>query len=192
MADSRSWIPTWLPLTAVCTVVALTAIACGQSPPPADDTPTAAGDASSEGMRAAVGALAPFDFTLKDLEGADVDLSSFKGKVVLINFWATWCGPCRAEIPDLAAIQREHPDDIAVLGIVVMDSFGDKVRAMSTELGVNYPVLDGNGRDDVEDAYGPMWGLPTSVIIGRDGRVVKRQTGAASKAQFNAIIQPLL
>lgn len=164
------------------------------SPSGSASAPAAAAPATAdeEQPRAAVGAPAPLDFTLKSLDGADVSLASFKGKVVLINFWATWCGPCKAEIPDLAELQREHGDNLAVVGIVMMDTWGDKVRTMATELGINYPVLDGNDKSDLEDAWGPMWGLPTSVLIGRDGRIAKRQTGAASKAQFNSMIKELL
>jgi thiol-disulfide isomerase/thioredoxin len=169
-------------------VVASLATGCQQAPPSTGTAPAA----EVEQARAAVGSPAPFNFTLKSLDGADVALESYKGKVVLINFWATWCGPCKAEIPDLAELQREHGENLAVIGIVILDSFGDKVRAMATELGVNYPILDGNGNTELEDAYGPMWGLPTSVIIGRDGRVAKRQTGAASKKQFASMLAPLL
>lgn len=165
-------------------------VAAGCQSAPSSGGSSAAGDTEQE--RAAVGSPAPFTFTLKNLDGADVPLESFKGKVVLINFWATWCGPCKAEIPDLAELQREHGDNLAVVGIVVLDSFGEKVRTMAAELGVNYPVLDGNDNADLERAYGPMWGLPTSVVIGRDGRVAKRQTGAATKRQFDSMIKPLL
>lgn len=170
--------------------VLVTAIAAGCQSTPSSSPSVPAADAPQE--RAAIGSPAPFNFTLKNLDGADVPLESFKGKVVLINFWATWCGPCKAEIPDLAELQREHGENLAVVGIVVLDRFGDKVRTMATELGVNYPILDGNDKTDLEDAYGPMWGLPTSVIIGRDGRVAKRQTGAATKKQFASMIAPLL
>ncbi|MPZ21868.1 MAG: redoxin domain-containing protein, partial [Luteitalea sp.] len=127
-----------------------------------------------------------------DLDGRALSSADWQGKVILINFWATWCGPCRAEIPEFVKMQERYRDHLVIVGLSVDEGSPDAVKAFARELGVNYPVLDGNGRDDVEDAYGPMWGLPTSVIIGRDGRVVKRQTGAASKAQFNAIIQPLL
>lgn len=191
---------TWS-LIALMALVALPwQLGCSSNAP---STPSSGGSASApataapataeeEQPRASVGAPAPLDFTLKSLDGADVSLASFKGKVVLINFWATWCGPCKAEIPDLAELQREHGDKLAVVGIVMMDTWGDKVRTMATDLGINYPVLDGNDKTDLEDAWGPMWGLPTSVLIGRDGRVAKRQTGAASKAQFDSMIKELL
>jgi cytochrome c biogenesis protein CcmG, thiol:disulfide interchange protein DsbE len=180
----------WLSIAVIVAIVALTWIGTRKpSTPPGTAAPAAADE---EQPHAAIGAPARFDLTLKNLDGADVELVSFKGKVVLVNFWATWCGPCKGEIPDLARLQREHGDDLVVLGVVVMDSFGDKVRAMATELGVNYPVLDGNNRDDVERAYGPFWGLPTSVVVGRDGKVANRQIGAATKARFESMIKPLL
>jgi thiol-disulfide isomerase/thioredoxin len=181
----------WLAI-AIAAAIALTLFATRRPAPSPGAASAPAADTDEPQQRAAVGAAAPFDFTLKDLDGADVSLASFKGKVVLINFWATWCGPCKAEIPELAMLQREHGDKLAVVGIVVLDRFGDKVRTMATELGVNYPVLDGNDNADLEEAYGPMWGLPTSVLIDRDGRVAKRQTGAATKRQFDAMLKPLL
>lgn len=191
----------WLSIAVVVVIVGLVWVGTSKPAAPAQE-PAAQGGAASQpdpnlppdedAPHTAVGAAAPFDFTLKSLDGGDVALASLKGKVVLMNFWATWCGPCKGEIPDLAALQREHPDDLAVVGIVVLDSFGDKVQAMTKELGVNYTILDGNNRDDIEKAYGPFWGLPTTVVIGRDGKIANRQLGAADKARFQSMIQPLL
>jgi thiol-disulfide isomerase/thioredoxin len=132
------------------------------------------------------------DFTLKDVNGLDVGLESFNGKVVLVNFWATWCGPCRAEIPDLIELQAAYPDDVAVLGIVVMDQFGANVRQFASELQINYPILDATTRPDLEDPYGPMWGLPTTVILDRKGNLAKRRSGIGSKEQFELDVQSLL
>lgn len=172
--------------------------ACRPVPaPPASAEPAgtkAAGQAAAadEPVEAAIGSKARLDLTLKDLEGRDVTLAQYAGKVILINFWATWCGPCKAEIPDLVVLQREHPDDLVVLGVVMMDTFGDKVRAAAKEYGITYPVLDGSDRLDVEQAYGPMPGLPTTVIIDRSGVIAKRQTGAATKQAFARMLEPLL
>lgn len=139
-----------------------------------------------------VAGTAPLHFTLKDLNGADVTLDSFKGKVILVNFWATWCGPCRAEIPDLIELQRAHAQDLIVVGVVVMDRFGDNVRRFASELEMNYPILDATSRSDVENAFGPMWGLPTTFIIGRDGTMIKRRSGIGSREQFERDLKPLL
>ena len=134
---------------------------------------------------------APLHFTLKDINGVDVKLASFKGKVILVNFWATWCGPCKVEIPDLIELQREYPDQLVVVGIDVLDEWS-RVKPFADNLKVNYPLLDANNRKDVEDAFGPMWGLPTSVIIGRDGKVAKRHSGIATKEQFKQYVESLL
>lgn len=144
------------------------------------------------GEEAAVGQPAPLHFTIKDINGVDVRLASFKGKVVLLNFWATWCGPCKVEIPDLVELQNEYADDLVVLGFLSLDPVTDSTRQFVTEYGMNYPVLDGNGREDVEEAFGPMIGLPTSVIIGRDGRIAAKYAGIRSKAQLEREIKALL
>lgn len=140
----------------------------------------------------AVGSVARMDLTLRNLEGANITLASFKGKVILINFWALWCVPCRTEIPDLVALQADHPDDVVVLGAVVFDRFDARVKPFVEGLAVNYPILDATDRDDVEAAYGPLLALPTTVIIGRDGVIAARQSGAATRAKFDAYIKPLL
>lgn len=135
---------------------------------------------------------APLHFTLKDLGGRDVPLSSFKGKVILFNFWATWCEPCKAEIPDLVKLQEEYGERLAVVGMLVLDPVDAETRPFVEKFKMNYPVLNANDRVDVEDAYGPMWGLPTSVLVGADGRVVARYSGPRTKAQFERDIKPLL
>ncbi len=135
--------------------------------------------------------MAQLNFTLKDMNGVDVRLESFKGKVILINFWATWCGPCRVEIPYLIELQRQYADDLVVLGVSVDDT-AEKLRPYAEEMKVNYPLLVGNGRQDVQDAYGPFWGLPMTVFVARDGRIHKKHTGIASKEQFEREITSLL
>ncbi len=146
------------------------------------------GDAEDDALK---GKHAPLGFTLKDMHGADVKLASFEGKVILLNFWATWCGPCKAEIPDLVELQDQYRDDLVVLGFSVDDPV-DKLLAYAAEYKMNYPVLVGNGREDVQDAFGPMWGIPVSVIIGRDGKIAKKHSGIATKEQFEREIKALL
>jgi thiol-disulfide isomerase/thioredoxin len=158
------------------------------SPPPAAD----GGDAAHEEDEGAlVGKPAPLNFTLKDMNGVDVQLASFKGKVIIVNFWATWCGPCKAEIPDLVSLQTQYGSDLVVLGISVDDT-PDKMKPYAAQYKVNYPLLVGNGRDDVQDAYGPLWGIPVSVIIDRAGNVAKKHSGIASREQFEREIAPLI
>jgi cytochrome c biogenesis protein CcmG, thiol:disulfide interchange protein DsbE len=135
---------------------------------------------------------ANLDFTMKDLEGKDVALSSYKGKVILLNFWATWCGPCKAEIPGFVELQDQYgKDGLMVVGYSVDDE-APKARAFANEYKMNYPVLLGLGREDVQEAYGPIWGIPASFIISRDGRVCQKHLGIAPKAVFEKQVKALL
>ena len=185
----------WLGMAAVLVALALlTLMPTGSvdpnAPPPAAD-PAAAPLSGVDSGLSAVGMDAPLHFTLKDMNGVDVKLASFKGKVILVNFWATWCGPCKVEIPDLIELQREYPDQLVILGMDLLDEWS-RVKPFADNLKVNYPLLDANNRKDVEDAFGPMWGLPTTVIIGRDGKMAKRHSGIATKEQFEQEIKSLL
>ncbi|MGQ0732549.1 MAG: TlpA family protein disulfide reductase [Acidobacteriota bacterium] len=134
---------------------------------------------------------ANLDFSIKDLDGQQVKLSSFKGKVILLNFWATWCGPCKAEIPGFVELQAKYPNDLVVIGYSVDDD-EPKARAFAKQFKMNYPILLGEGREDVQDAYGPIWGIPASFIISRDGKVCKKHLGIAPKAVFEKEIKALL
>jgi thiol-disulfide isomerase/thioredoxin len=142
----------------------------------------------------AAGKAAPLNFTLKDMNGVDVKLASFKGKPIIVNFWATWCGPCRAEIPSLVELQKQYGEegkDVVILGISVDDPI-EKLKPYAAQMKMNYPVLVGNGRDDVQDAFGPLWGIPVTVFIDREGRIAKKHSGIASKEQFEQEIKALL
>lgn len=140
---------------------------------------------------AAAGKNAPLHFTIKDMNGGDVRLASFKGKVILLNFWATWCGPCKAEIPSLVELQAQYADDLVVLGFSVDDPV-EKMKPYAAQYKINYPLLVGNGREDVQNAFGPMFGIPVSVIIDREGKIAKKHSGIATKAQFEREIKALL
>jgi thiol-disulfide isomerase/thioredoxin len=149
-----------------------------------DENPGEPGDADI------VGKPAPLNFTLKDMNGAEVALGSFKGKPILVNFWATWCGPCLAEIPALVELQEQYPD-VVILGISVDDPV-EKLKPYAEKMKMNYPVLVGENREDVQDAYGPLWGIPVTVFIDRDGKIAKKHSGIASKEQFEREIKALL
>ena len=159
---------------------------------PAASDQAAADEALISGDAAVAGSDAPLRFTLRDMNGVDVKLSSFLGKVIVVNFWAKWCGPCRAEIPDLVSLQAQYGDDLVVLGILVQDQWDDKVKPFAAQMKINYPLLDASERTDVEEAFGPMWGLPTSFIIGRDGKIAKKQTGIGSRELFEHEIKLLI
>jgi thiol-disulfide isomerase/thioredoxin len=182
----------WIGMGAVIVALTLLLMLPGTAPDPDAPPPAADGGASEAAAGTlAVGRDAPLQFTLKDTNGVDVHLASFKGKVILINFWATWCGPCRVEIPALIELQNTYRDDLVVLGIDVLDEFS-RVGTFAKELNVNYPMLDANKRTDVEEAYGPMWGLPTTVIVDREGKVHKKHSGIASKEQFEEYVKSVL
>jgi thiol-disulfide isomerase/thioredoxin len=125
------------------------------------------------------------------MNGVQVNLASFKGKVILLNFWATWCGPCKLEIPDLVELQDQYGEDLVVLGFSVDDT-AEQIRPYAAEYRMNYPVLVGLGHENVQEAYGPLFGIPVTVLIDRDGRIAKKMSGIRSKEQFEREIQALL
>ena len=131
------------------------------------------------------------DFTLPTLDGKQLSLTAHKGKVVLLNFWATWCGPCKAEIPGFVELQQQYKNDLVVIGLSVDDT-AEKAKPFVDQYKVNYPIVLGLGRDDIQDAYGPIYGIPASFLISRDGKVCKRHLGIAPKAQFEREIKALL
>lgn len=146
---------------------------------------------------------ANLNFTLKDLNGRDVKLSDYRGKVLLLDFWATWCAPCKVEIPAFVDLYKTYKaQGLEVIGVVAMDEF-TKAKPFVQQYGINYTILNGVDREDIEDAFGPLFALPTSLIIARDGRICARHVGlpplkskAASvndvKESFAASIKPLL
>ena len=189
----------WIGMGALLVALVLLAFLSGPSGinPDADQPPPAAGGklgtataADPDDVKSA-GKPAPLQFTLKDMNGVDVKLASFKGKVILLNFWATWCGPCRAEIPSLIELQKQYADDLVVLGFSVDDPVA-KLKPYAKEFQINYPILVGLGREDVQEAFGPLWGIPVSVIIARDGTIQKKHSGIATKEQFEREIRTAL
>ncbi|MBU4232672.1 MAG: TlpA family protein disulfide reductase [Desulfobacterales bacterium] len=131
------------------------------------------------------------NFSLKDvLQGKEYSLSQFKGKVVVINFFTFFCGPCRDEMPDLNKINTElKGKGLQTLGIA-LSSNPTQIRFLVKQLGLEYPVLIGN--DKVSDAYGSIAVVPTTVIIDKEGNVAQRIEGTRKKEVFMKLIQPLL
>ena len=189
----------WLAMGAVGLALGLLWLAPGITGEDSRQDPTAVSEGGASGDEGspdaddalAKGKPAPLQFTMKDMNGIDVKLASFKGKVILLNFWATWCGPCRAEIPSLVDLQQQYGDQLVVLGVSIDDPL-NKLKPYATEMHMNYPVLVGKDRQDVQDAYGPLWGIPVSVFVDREGKVWKRHSGIASKDQFEREIKALL
>src|SRR6201984_1991796 len=146
------------------------------------------------------GEVAP-DLTLKDLNGKEVSLASLKGKVVLVNFWATWCEPCRVEIPWLIEMQQKYgAKGFTVLG-VAMDDDGRSVVAPfvqkercevsgGAKAKMNYPIVIGN--DAAADKFGGLFGYPTSVLIDKNGKQIKRITGIISEDEMSKLIEAQL
>ena len=134
--------------------------------------------------------LAP-NFTLLDTEGNNVSLSDYKGKVVIINFWTTWCGPCRYEIPDLVQLYDKYNQDLIVLGIS-LDYDGPAVVPQFEERigGVNYPLLYGN--NNISNLYGGVTGVPTTFIIDRNMQVFKKYLGYRSPEVIEKDINELI
>jgi len=131
-------------------------------------------------------------FTFNDVNGKKIALSAFKGKVIVLDFWATWCVPCKAEIPGFIALQSKYgKSGLQMLGLSVDDPV-EKLKPYVAEMKINYPVLQGKDRDDVLDAYAPIPSIPTSVVIGRDGRICRQHVGIVPMDVFEKEIASLL
>jgi peroxiredoxin len=141
------------------------------------------------------------DFTLKQVNGDLFRLSDLKGKVVLLNFWGTWCGPCRAEIPDLNRLYAEHKDEgLEIVGITIKSGTEKQISEFMKKWEMEYTVLTdvkGNEIMDVTTRYGraigqPITGIPTTLIINREGHIVKGYIGPRTKEIFYKDLKPYL
>jgi thiol-disulfide isomerase/thioredoxin len=130
------------------------------------------------------------DVKAKDLDGKELSLDAYKGKVVLLNFWATWCGPCRAEIPSLIRMQETYKDRLQIIGMDVDDEDEEKLRAFVKNQGINYPVAMTS--DAVRLAYGGIAALPTVFVINRDSKVVQKHVGLFNPALYEIEARALL
>jgi thiol-disulfide isomerase/thioredoxin len=140
------------------------------------------------------------DVTFKDLQGNDVTLASLKGKVVVVNFWATWCEPCRFEIPEMIGFQQKYADKGFTMLGVAMDDEGKSVVQPFVEktqfdvdghpMTMNYPIVIGN--DDIASKFGGLLGLPTTIVITRDGKIHKRFIGQVNGAELEKEIKATL
>lgn len=114
-------------------------------------------------------------FTARDLDGRDVSSAAFKGKVVIVNFWATWCPPCRAEIPDLVALQDKYRGSVQVIGVSQDEAPAEQVKRFAVDHGMNYPVV--MSTKEIESLFPGIRALPTSFILDREGRLVQKHVG---------------
>ncbi len=124
---------------------------------------------------------ANFNFTLKDLDGKSVKLADYKGKVILLDFWATWCAECKLEIPGFIDLYAKYKrQGFEVVSVLLLDRF-ENAKPYAHAMKMNYPVLNGEEQQDaIDDAYGPLFGLPMSFLIGRDGRICQKHLGLPS------------
>lgn len=131
------------------------------------------------------------DFDLKDLSGKRVKLSDYKGKVVAVNFWATWCGPCRAEIPDFIKLREQYNSrGLEIIGISLDRGGPQAVANFAERFKINYPVVMGDQK--TVDAYGPINAIPTTFVVDRQGRIHSRHLGLVSFNKIENTIKPLL
>ena len=136
--------------------------------------------------------VANLNFTFKDLHGKSVTLSDFRGKVILLDFWATWCPPCRKEIPGFVELYNTYKSRGLVVIGVSMDEETPDIKTFVSQYKVDYPILLGFGREeDLKPAFGEL-PLPTSFVIARDGRICARHDGLTSKEQVEREIAALL
>jgi len=136
------------------------------------------------------GKTAP-DFTLHDASGRAVHLNDFKGKVVVLNFWATWCVPCKTEIPWFVDFEKTYgPRGFTVLGVSMDEDGWNAINPYVAKAKINYPIVLGN--EDVNRAYGGFDALPTTLVIGRDGKVVFLHEGLIARDEYEKEIRALL
>jgi peroxiredoxin len=154
----------------------------------ADALTTVSGQNSSFAVE---GGIAP-DFSLQTLDGRAVKLSDFRGKIVLLNFWATWCAPCRVEMPWLIELYKNyHSQGFEIVGVSVDDPGEQRsVERFVKEMGVNYTIL--LGTNPVADLYGGARLLPHTFFISRDGKITKSFIGLQDKSEIEATIREML
>jgi peroxiredoxin len=141
------------------------------------------------GAKGSIGAPAA-EFSLTALDGSAVRLRDYSGRIVVLDFWATWCRPCQLEIPHFIALESEYgPRGLAVIGVAVNDR-EDNVRVFAERMRINYPTALGS--DGLVQAYGGFNAIPTTFIIAPDGKIAARYTGYQDKQVFTDVIEKLL
>ncbi len=167
----------WIRLTFVALALSALALAgCGAR----EESGTSGEEQQSEaavttGVVGTVEGMFPPQFTLPDLDGGEVSLADFEGKVIVLDLWATWCGPCRLEIPFLNSLYEEFREQgLVVVGVGLDEGGAAVLRPFAEENGITYPILVGDR--SVQTSYG-VTGIPTTFMIGRDGRIARKHVG---------------
>jgi peroxiredoxin len=131
------------------------------------------------------------DFSLQSLDGKTTRLSDFRGKAVLLNFWATWCGPCKIEMPWFVDLQNQYGSQgLQIVGVAMDDASKEDIGKFAKDMGVNYPILI--GKESVGDQYGGVPALPESFLISRDGKVIDKIIGLRGKAEIEDAVKKAL
>lgn len=172
----------WLLAGLVAAAIAGWPLACSEhgTPPPK----------ASQGDPSAKVEHAKLDYVLKDMNGQQVKLADYKGKPLLINFWATYCIPCKAEIPTLVALQEKYKDKLAILGVSVGDTPAE-LQAFAKEYKMNYPVLVSLDQDEMLEQYEASFQIPISWFVRKDGTVSLKKMGSESMEWFDAQVRAL-
>jgi len=131
------------------------------------------------------------DFSLESLDGKTLRLSDLRGKAVLLNFWATWCGPCKIEMPWFVDLQKQYGSQgLQIVGVAMDDASKEDIGKFAKDMGVNYPILI--GKESVGDQYGGVPALPETFLISRDGKIVDKIIGLRGKADIEEAVKKAL
>src|SRR5271167_455970 len=131
------------------------------------------------------------DFSLEALDGKTLRLSDLRGKAVLLNFWATWCGPCKIEMPWFVDLQKQYGSQgLQIVGVAMDDASKEDIGKFAKDMGVNYPILI--GKESVGDQYGGVPALPESFLISRDGKIIDKIIGLRGKSEIEDAIKKAL
>jgi len=178
VSPRATWTRQILLAAVVAAAIAMWPGACARNAPP-----SSAGDSKPERVK--------LDYTLKDMSGKDVRLADYVGKPIIINFWATWCEPCKEEIPSLVAISDKYKArGLTILGVSIDDAPAD-LQKFAAAHGMSYPILVGQGHDDMLENFEATFAVPVSWFIKADGSVYLKHEGAGSRDWFDEQVRAL-
>ena len=170
--------------TLVTIVGAGVLLSCGEAPKPKTEMPSLVFGAPNDGITVQFVRDPPpiADISMEDLDGRSMSSSEWHGKVTLVNFWATWCGPCREEIPHLVRLQEHYKDELQVIGISADEGQPSDVAVFARNMGVNYPIV--METPELNRQFPGVFALPTTFLLDREGRIVQTHVGLINPAVF--------